>query len=81
MGKERLTVEIDSELMDRLRSAGVDPQAYVERVLRRKTLENETPEQREARWAELRQEMKAGIDDYDAFIAKHGLWSDGLREV
>lgn len=50
-----------------------------ERLLRRQHFANETPEQREARWEQLRQEMKQGMDAYDAFIEKHGLWSDGLR--
>jgi post-segregation antitoxin (ccd killing protein) len=79
MGKERLTIEIDSDLMDRLRAAGVDPQAYLERTLRRMAFSGETQAEREARWARLRAEMQPGIDAYDSFVEKNGLWSDGLR--
>ena len=80
MGKERLTIEIDSELMERLRAAGVDPQAYLERLLARQAANQETAEQRAAREGALRAEMQQGLDDYDAFIAKYGLWSDNLRQ-
>jgi post-segregation antitoxin (ccd killing protein) len=80
MGKEHLTIEVDAELIDRLRKAGIDPQAYVERLLTRSMLANETDAEREARHTALRAEMKDGMDAYDAFIEEHGLWSDGLRQ-
>lgn len=80
MGKERVTVEVDQDIMDRLRKAGLDPQTYLERMLRHKALASETNSQREAREAALRAECQPGIDAYDAFIEEHGLWSDGLRQ-
>jgi len=79
MGKERLTIEIDSDLMDRLRAAGVDPQAHVERMLRRQAFAGESQAEREARWAAWRDAHKGELDSYDRFIEEHGLWSDGLR--
>jgi post-segregation antitoxin (ccd killing protein) len=80
MGKEHLTIEVDADLMERLRKAGVDPQAYVERLLARSMLANESDAEREARHAALRAEMKQGTEAYEAFIEEHGLWSDGLRQ-
>jgi post-segregation antitoxin (ccd killing protein) len=80
MGKEHLTIEVDAELIERLRKAGIDPQAYIERLLARSMLANETEAEREARHAALRAEMREGMEAYDAFIEEYGLWSDGLRQ-
>ena len=80
MGKERLTIEVDAALMERIRQAGVDPQAHVERLLHRGALSGESESERSARWAILRAEMKAGMDAYGAFVERNGLWSDGLRQ-
>jgi hypothetical protein len=79
MGKEHLTIEIDAELMDRLRSAGVDPQAYVERLLKRSVLASESDAEREARHAALRDEMRQGTEAYEQLIEEVGDWSAGLR--
>jgi hypothetical protein len=80
MGKEQITIEVDTALMERLRAAGLDPIQYVERLLARQALATETEAERDARHAALRAEMKPGQDAYDAFIEAHGVWSDGLRQ-
>lgn len=79
MGKEHLTIEVDADLMDRLRKAGIDPQAYVERLLRRTALAGESEAEREARHSELRAEMQPGIDAYERLIDEVGDWSADLR--
>jgi hypothetical protein len=79
MGKEHLTIEVDAELMDRLRRAGIDPQVYIERLLARSMLANETDAERETRHAALRAEMKPGMDAYERLIEEAGDWSAGLR--
>lgn len=79
MGKEHLTIEIDADLMDRLRKSGADPQAYVERLLARSMLANETDAEREARHAALRAEMRQGMEAYERLIEEAGDWSAGLR--
>jgi hypothetical protein len=79
MGKEHLTIEVDAELMDRLRSAGVEPQAYVERLLKRNMLANELDAEREARHAALRAEMRQGMEAYERLMDEVGDWSAGLR--
>ncbi|MGE0828585.1 MAG: type II toxin-antitoxin system CcdA family antitoxin [Hyphomonadaceae bacterium] len=81
MGAERVKIELDAELIGRLRAAGVDPQAYLERLLRRKILESETPESQKARWNDWRVENQAELESYDAFIIEHGLWSEGNSVV
>jgi post-segregation antitoxin (ccd killing protein) len=79
MGKEQLTIEVDHALMQRLRDAGIDPQDYVERLLARADVMHETESERQARWARLCAEEAEGMNAYDAFIEREGLWSDGLR--
>ena len=80
MGKEHLTIEVDGELMERLRKAGVDPQAYVERLLTRNALANESDAEREARHAALRAEMRQGTEAYERLMEEAGDWSAGLRQ-
>ncbi|MES1156990.1 MAG: type II toxin-antitoxin system CcdA family antitoxin [Alphaproteobacteria bacterium] len=74
MGKERITVEIDAELMERLRAAGVDPQAYVQRLLDRKAAEN--PRQSDAEWAEANKEA---LDEYKAQVDRIGTFASRQR--
>jgi hypothetical protein len=80
MTKERLTVEIDAELVERLRAACIDPQAYIESLLRRAGAVGESPAQKAEREKALREEMAPGLKAYDDLIEKYGLWSDGLRQ-
>ncbi|MES1201860.1 MAG: type II toxin-antitoxin system CcdA family antitoxin [Pseudomonadota bacterium] len=79
MGKEKLTIEVDAELMGRLRAAGLSPEEYVERLVRRNSAAGETDAQREARHAALRAEMKEGMDAYERLIDEVGDWSADLR--
>lgn len=79
MGKERPTIEVDADLMERLRAAGLNPASYIERLLAREAIARETPEQKAARQAALRAEMQPGLDAYDALIEEVGDWSAGLR--
>lgn len=79
MGTESLTIEIDTELMARLRAAGVDPKAYAERVFRSKLAQQESADQRASRAETWRAEHRDELESYDAFVREHGLWSDGLR--
>ena len=79
MGKEKITVEIDAALMEKLRAAGLDPIQHVERLLARQAVERETPAERIARQEALRREMQPGLDAYDALIAEIGDWNADLR--
>jgi hypothetical protein len=79
MGKEQLTIEVDADLMQRLRAAGFDPVGHIERLLARDAVARETAEQRATRQAALRAEMQPGLDAYDALIEEVGDWSAGLR--
>lgn len=80
MGKEVVTLEIDAELMEQLRASGVDPAAYLERLLKRKALSGEMSDKRQARAVAWRKEHQAELDSYDRFIKENGIWSDGLRQ-
>jgi post-segregation antitoxin (ccd killing protein) len=79
MGKEELTIEVDADLLAQLRAAGVDPQAHVERILRRHGLANLSVAEREARREAWRKQHRDELGSYDHFIEENGLWSDGLR--
>jgi post-segregation antitoxin (ccd killing protein) len=81
MGKEivTVTVEIDSDLMERLRATGMEPVEYLQRLTRRDAVLRETPEQRQARADAWREENREELESYDRFIAEHGLWCEDLR--
>jgi len=79
MTKERLTIEIDADLMDRLRAAGLDPAQYAERVLARNIIAGESEAERAAREEALRAEMRAGLEAYDRLFDEVGDWSADLR--
>jgi post-segregation antitoxin (ccd killing protein) len=79
MGKEQLIVEIDSDLMARLRAAGVDPQAYIQRLMDRKAAEGRSEaERREAdrRWAA---DNREAIAEYNARVEERGTLSERMR--
>ncbi len=79
MGKEQVTVEIDSDLMERLRAAGVDPQVYIQRLMDRKAAEGRSDaERREAdrRWAE---ENREAIAEYNAQVEARGTFASRQR--
>ncbi|MBI1250863.1 MAG: hypothetical protein GC189_05265 [Alphaproteobacteria bacterium] len=81
MGKEKLTVEIDSDLMARLRAAGVDPQAYVQRLMDRKAADRTSATAKQAEREAWRRAHDAELASYDAYIDKHGLWCEGHSVV
>jgi antitoxin CcdA len=75
---ERVTVEIDAETLRRAREAGVDLSATLRRALHRQ-LPPVSEEERKRLAEKWYQENKEEIDYYNDYVAKHGLWSDGLR--
>jgi post-segregation antitoxin (ccd killing protein) len=79
MGEEIVAIELDSDLMVRLRALGMEPVEYIQRLVRRDEALKETPEQREARGKAWREEHREELESYDSFIAEHGLWNDGVR--
>ena len=79
MGKEVVTLEVDSELMERLRAVGIEPAEDLQRWLRREAVLRETPAEREKRGLAWRQEHQAELDAYDRIIAEHGVWCDDVR--
>ncbi|HVY03326.1 MAG TPA: type II toxin-antitoxin system CcdA family antitoxin [Caulobacterales bacterium] len=79
MTKERLTIEIDADLMARLKNAGVDPIQYAERILAQSLTANETQSERAGREQRLRAEMQAGVDAHDRLFEEAGDWSADLR--
>lgn len=79
MGKEQLVIEIDAELMARLRDAGVDPQAYVQRLVDRKAAEAGSDAERMAAdgaWAERNREALA---EYNAQVERIGTFASRQR--
>ena len=76
MGKEQITIEVDAELMARLRAEGVDPQAYVERLANRRLANPTESSERLRQWC---RENREWIDSYSAEIEARGVFSDGVR--
>lgn len=79
MTRERLTIEIDTDLMARLRAASIDPIQYAERILAQSLIAKETPTERVAREQELRTEMQAGLNAHERLFDEAGDWSADLR--
>jgi antitoxin CcdA len=75
---ERVTLEVDSETLKRAREAGVDLSDLLTRALRRElTCLSDAERQRIAQqWYE---QNKEAVDASNAYVEKHGLWSDGQR--
>lgn len=75
---ERVTVELDAETLARARAAGVDLSQTLTRALHRvlPPLSEEERKRAAERWY---QENKEEIDYYNDYVAKHGLFSDGIR--
>lgn len=79
MGKEQITVEIDSDLMGRLRAAGVDPQIYIQQLMDRKAAEGRSEADRrkaDALWAE---ENREAIAEYNAQVDERGTFASRQR--
>jgi antitoxin CcdA len=75
---ERVTVELDAEIVAAARKAGVDLSKLLSRALRRHLLQLDTSNREQAarHWYE---ENKAAVDAYNDLIETHGLFSDGVR--
>jgi len=76
---ERVTVELDAETLKRAREARVDLSRTLTRALLRE-LPPLTDEERKRAADKFYAENKEEIDSYNDFVAKHGLFSDGIRE-
>lgn len=79
MGKEELTIAIDADLMARLRAAGVDPQAYIQRIMERKAADTRSDLDRaadDARWAE---DNRDAIAEYNAQVERIGTFASRQR--
>ena len=70
--KTRTNVSLDADLMQEARALGVNLSALLEERLR-----EEVAARRQAAW---RAENRGAIADANAYIEKHGLWSDGLLQ-
>jgi antitoxin CcdA len=70
--KARTNVSLDAALLEQARALDINLSATLEGRLRELVAER-----RRRRWLE---ENRAALDDANAFVASHGLWSDGLRQ-
>ena len=75
---ERVTVELDAETLKRAQEAGLDLSRVLMRAIRRE-LPPPTDEERKRAAERWYQENKEEIDYYNDYVAKHGLFSDGMR--
>lgn len=79
MGKITLLVEIDADLVAQLEATGINPAAVAERALKRQLIVEDSVDGRTARQAQWLQDHAAELESYDAFMADHADWNDGLR--
>ena len=70
--KTRTTVSLDAAILQEARKLGLNLSALLEDRLRQEIAKKK----REAVW---REENRDAIEAANAFVRKHGLWSDGLR--
>ena len=70
--RKRTNVTIDAALLSESREFGVNLSAVLERGLT-ETLAR----RRQERWLA---ENRDALEDANAFVARHGLWSDGKRQ-
>jgi antitoxin CcdA len=70
--KARTNVSIDANLLAEARALGVNVSAVLEVGLRATVAA-----ERRRHWLD---ENRAALADANAFIAEHGLWSDGKRQ-
>lgn len=69
--KRAVNLRVDAAMLDEARAANINLSATLEAALA-VTLKA----QREAQWLE---ENKAGIEAFNEYVRKHGVWSDKLR--
>jgi antitoxin CcdA len=65
-------ISLDPQLLDQAREAGIDVAASLNAFLREQISKG-----RADRWLK---ENREALDDANAFLARHGLWSDGKRQ-
>jgi antitoxin CcdA len=77
---ERVTVEVDAELIAAANEAGIDLSQLLTHALRRRLPPKISYAEREAEAQKWYEENKEAVDSYNEFIKTHGLFSDGLRK-
>jgi len=77
---ERVTIELDAEVLKRAREAGVDLSLVLKKAVDRELHLRRSDEQRKAEADRWYQEHKEEVDSYNEFIAENGLFSDDLRK-
>jgi antitoxin CcdA len=75
---ERVTVELDAEMLKRAQEAGLDLSRTLARALRRE-LPPLSDKERKRAADKFYAENKEEIDYYNDYVEKHGLFSDGMR--
>jgi antitoxin CcdA len=75
---ERVTVELDAEVLAAARNAGLDLSELLSRAVRRH-LPQLNPAEREKAARQWYDENKEAVDAYNEMVEKHGLFSDGYR--
>ena len=74
---ERVTVELDPDVLARARAAGIDLSEALARAIRRE-LPLASDERKHAA-EEWYKENKEAVDAYNKYVEEHGLFSDGQR--
>ena len=69
--KKSANLSINADLLQKAKSLGINLSATLEAALAA-----EVKRRRAERWLK---ENKASLDAYNAFVEKHGVFSDGLR--
>ena len=75
---ERVTVELDADVLAAARKAGVDLSRELTRALIR-YLPDITEAEREAMARKWYADNKESVDSYNRFVEENGLFSDDLR--
>lgn len=79
MGKvEKVSVEVESELVAAAEAAGLDLSKELTRALRR-LFPPVNPQDRKRAAEEWYKENKEAVDWYNRHVEEHGLFSDGIR--
>ena len=79
MGKEQLTIEVDADLVRRLRDAGVDPSSYVHSLLSRKAAEQRTPQESAALSSAWLEDNEAALREYNEQVERIGTFASRQR--
>ena len=75
---ERVTVELDPDILARARAAGIDLSEALARAIRRELPLTSDGERKRAA-EEWYKENKEAVDAYNEYVGEHGLFSDGQR--